>query len=364
MSVSRRDFLRLAGAAGVANLAAAQAARASAAGPANPEWMGMLTDLTLCVGCRKCEWACRQANGLAGEEPIDAYDDPSVFANKRRTSGLSLTVVNRYGSDAAGEKPVHVKTQCMHCIEPACASACLVGAYRKSPQGPVIYDDSACIGCRYCLIACPFEMPAYTYDDPLTPVVRKCMMCVERIRDGASRPACAEMCPVEAITFGKRNALLTLARKKIAEHPDKYVDHIYGETEAGGTCWLYIAGKPFEELGFRTDVGTTPYPELTRGFLSSVPLIQTIWPALLMGAYAFTQRRETLARDSGASVAPPTENGSEKPESGRAVAVNRVAPSDDNPSLPSRSRPGRVQGRGSDQASQTRSESTPPEAES
>ena len=184
----------------------------------------------------------------------------------------------------------------MHCFEPACASACLVAAFRKTPEGPVLYDESVCLGCRYCMMACPFNMPAYTYDEPFSPVVKKCTMCFERIKEEGGVPACAAMCPVEAITFGKRSDLVALARKKIKAHPDKYVDHIYGEREAGGTCWLYIADRPFEELGFRADVGTVAYPELTKGFLSAVPLVLTIWPALLMGAYAFTKRREELAR--------------------------------------------------------------------
>jgi Fe-S-cluster-containing dehydrogenase component len=259
------------------------------------EWMGMLIDLTLCVGCRKCEWACKRANDLPGQQPLSAFEDESVFEQRRRPDAENVTVVNRHPPAAPGGLPVHVKRQCMHCFEPACASACLVGAFRKTPEGPVIYDDSVCIGCRYCMMACPFGAPAYTYDEPAAPVVRKCTMCFERIAEQGGRPACAEICPVEAITFGRRCDLLALARSRIARDPERYVDHIYGEHEAGGTCVLYIADRPFEELGFPPDVGTTPYPELTKGFLSAVPLVLTIWPALLMGAYAFTKHREQHA---------------------------------------------------------------------
>jgi Fe-S-cluster-containing dehydrogenase component len=294
MSVNRRDFLKIAGAAGVASIAGSSAAGSEAVNRVSDDWMGMLTDLTLCVGCRKCEWACRQANGPADSQPIDAYDDKSVFEKKRRTDDISLTVLNRYDSPRAGEKPVYVKTQCMHCFEPACASACPAKAYRKTPEGPVVYDASICIGCRYCMVACPFEMPAYTYDNPLGPVIRKCQMCFERITRKDEAPACAAMCPVEAITFGKRSHLVALARRKIEHEPGKYVNHIYGEHEAGGTNWLYIAGRPFEELGFRTNIGPRPYPELTKGFLSTLPFVQTIWPALLVGAYTFARRREEV----------------------------------------------------------------------
>jgi Fe-S-cluster-containing dehydrogenase component len=266
------------------------------------DWVGVLVDLTLCVGCRKCEWACREANGLAVDEPIVAYEDESVFEKRRRPDAEQLTVVNRNTPEENGGVPVHVKTQCMHCFEPACASACLVSAFRKTPEGPVVYDPSVCIGCRYCMVACPFGMPAYTYDNPTSPVVRKCSMCFERITAEGGRPACVEMCPVEALTFGKRSEMLALARRKMAAEPGRYVDHIYGEREAGGTCWLYLSSVPFDQVGFKTNVGNTPYPELTKGFLSAVPLVLVLWPALLMGAYAFTRNREKLAEERIASA--------------------------------------------------------------
>lgn len=145
------------------------------------------------------------------------------------------------------------------------------------------------------MIACPFLIPAYSYDNPYSPAVRKCTMCYGRTSEG-KLPGCVEVCPVAAMTFGKRSELLTLARERISEAPEKYVNHVYGEDEAGGACWLHIAPRPFEDIGFRADIGSTAYPELTKGFLSAVPLVLTIWPAALMGAYAFTRRREELAR--------------------------------------------------------------------
>jgi Fe-S-cluster-containing dehydrogenase component len=296
MSTNRRDFLRRAGVAGAAAVMGTKSAQATPVERVSDEWMGMLTDLSLCVGCRKCEWACKDANGLPNQQPKEAYEDESVFEEKRRTDAENFTVVNRYPPATPVGNPVDVKTQCMHCFEPACASACLVAAFRKTPEGPVLYNENVCIGCRYCMIACPFYIPAYSYDDPYRPAVRKCTMCFDRITQEGGVPACAEYCPKGAITFGKRSDLITLARDQISREPEKYVNHIYGEHEAGGTCWLYISPKPFKELGFRTDIGSTPYPELTKGFLSAVPLVLTIWPAALMGAYAFTQRREELAQ--------------------------------------------------------------------
>ena len=303
MSTNRRDFLKLAGTAGVAAVTGAQSARAAPVNRISDDWMGMLTDLSLCVGCRKCEWACKEANGLPNS-PMKEYEDTSVFEKTRRMDAENYTVVNRFPPAQPEGNPIDVKKQCMHCAEPACASACLVAAFRKTPEGPVLYNESVCIGCRYCMIACPFFVPAYSYDDPFSPAIKKCTMCFERIIKEGGVPGCASICPEEAITFGKRSDLIKLARDKIRRDPDKYVDHIYGEHEVGGTCWLYVSPKPFEELGFRADLGTTPYPEFTKGFLSSVPLVLTIWPALLMGSAVFSRRREELASaDKGNDVA-------------------------------------------------------------
>jgi Fe-S-cluster-containing dehydrogenase component len=251
--------------------------------------MGMLVDLSLCIGCRKCEWACNDANGLPNQ-PIDAFDDKSAFDTPRRPDAEKFTVVNRYAVEGR-EEPVYVKRQCMHCVDPACVSACLVKAFTKTEEGPVLYNKDLCIGCRYCMIACPFGMPAYEYADPFTPEVKKCSMCHARFAQEGKLPGCTDICPVEAITFGKRADLLTLARDKIRTHPDNYVDHIYGEHEAGGTGWLYIAPTPLEGLGFPSGIGNKGYPELTKGATAAVPLVLALWPMALVGAYNFSKRR-------------------------------------------------------------------------
>ncbi|MBI5866452.1 MAG: 4Fe-4S dicluster domain-containing protein [Planctomycetes bacterium] len=295
MATNRRDFLKLLGTIGAAGAVGGQAHSAPPASSARPDAWAMLSDLSLCIGCRKCEFACKQANRLPNR-PMEDFEDEAVFEKTRRTDRHNLTVVNRFEAPQPGEKAVYAKIQCMHCNEPACASACPVAAIRKTRQGPVDYDPSLCIGCRYCLVACPFSMPAYTYDEPFAPAVRKCTMCFDAVSRTGGAPACAKICPVEATTFGTRHELLVLARDRIHRNPDKYVDHVYGEHEVGGTNWLYLAPKSFAELGFRTDLGDRPYPELTEGFLSAVPLVVAIWPALLLGAYALTKRHEAASR--------------------------------------------------------------------
>lgn len=245
---TRRDFVKLSTLA----LTAAAAANTASAEPHGPrldnDRFGVLVDMTVCVGCRRCEWACNEANNNP-HGPLSECDDQSVFEQARRPQARQYTVVNR-ATDGLG-KPVHFKIQCNHCEYPACVSACLVGAMQKDPHGPVYYDASKCIGCRYCMVACPFERLAYEYDRKLTPMVKKCDLCRERTRLG-KRPACVEMCPVEALTFGKREDLLRVAHARIAAHPDKYVDHVYGETEVGGTSWMYLSSVPFDRLGFPT----------------------------------------------------------------------------------------------------------------
>jgi Fe-S-cluster-containing dehydrogenase component len=247
--VSRRDFLRLTGTAASTAALTAVGARASESGPdLDPDRFGVLTDTTLCIGCRRCEWACAEQNGLPHGDLAD-YGDISVFAEKRRPDREAFTVVNRYEPGAGSNHPLDVKVQCLHCEHPACVSACIVTALEKSPQGPVVYDASKCIGCRYCMIACPFQIPAYEYNDPLTPRVMKCTLCAERTLEEGRAPACVEMCPPEALVFGKRSQLLELAHARIAQNPGRYHPEVIGEHIAGGTSWLMLSDRPATEIG-------------------------------------------------------------------------------------------------------------------
>ncbi|MCG2751745.1 MAG: 4Fe-4S dicluster domain-containing protein [Desulfobacteraceae bacterium] len=290
MSISRRTFLSWLGAAGAGTLLPL---KGHAAGNRQfdgyPESMGVLHDTTFCIGCRSCENACNRVNEFPA--PGVPFSDLSVLEKYRRTTSKTYTVVNRFDvKGKAGDQPgtpVFVKKQCNHCLEPACASACFVKAFKKTKEGPVTYDASVCVGCRYCMIACPFEIPSYEYDEPFTPRVMKCTLCHPRLMEGLV-PGCVEVCPTEALTFGKRENLLTIARKRIQEYPDRYVSHIYGEHEMGGTSWLYLSGVPFTEISMREDLGNISAPMLTSGALSMVPMIAGLWPVLLAGIYAMT----------------------------------------------------------------------------
>jgi formate dehydrogenase iron-sulfur subunit len=299
MGTNRRDFFKLIGVTGcTALLGTARKAGSTEDFAGWPDRYGVLTDTTMCVGCRSCEEACNAANDLP--KPKVPFDDLDVLDEERRPEANAYTVVNRFQNPKDPDWPITVKIQCMHCNEPACASACLVKALKKTPEGAVTYNEDVCIGCRYCMAACPFYVPAYDYSSALEPKIAKCTLCYDRIKEGGVT-ACAEACPAEAILFGKRNELIEIARQRIRENPDTYVNHIYGEYEAGGTSWMYLSAVPFEKIGFHADVGKKPYPEYTRGFLTAVPGVLVIWPALLGGFYAFTKRKEEITAGENAS---------------------------------------------------------------
>jgi formate dehydrogenase iron-sulfur subunit len=292
MELSRRTFFKFAGAAGAAGVVGApRAASASTLHKVNTP--AVLVDATRCAGCRGCEAACSEANHLPA--PAMAGQD-AVFAKHRTQDVTAFTVVNRASADSKQGEARFVKTQCMHCLDPACASACLAKALEKTAAGPVVYHPERCLGCRYCMVACQFDVPKFEFDSP-APYIRKCSFCAERQAQGL-QPACASVCPTGALQFGRREELLEEARTRIYQNPDKYVHHVYGETEAGGTNWLYITDVPFEKLGFRTDLGPTSPPELTRTALAAVPIVLTLWPPLLMGLYTFSRQRGQAAKST------------------------------------------------------------------
>lgn len=271
MEISRRSFFKITGAMAAGVAVRPAEARGKAVTKADDDDLGCLVDTTLCVGCRKCEQACNERHHLP--KPKESFEELTVLEHERRMDETTYTVVNKYYPKRIGTltwrtRPTFVKFQCMHCIDPSCVSACIVGALTKQENGAVIYDPKKCIGCRYCMVACPFQVPAYEYHNALTPEVRKCTFCFNFIKEGGL-PACAQVCPREVITYGKRSDLLRLAAWKMKSNPGKYVDHIYGETEVGGTSWLYLASEPFENIGF-PKLGVKAPPRLTESIQHSL----------------------------------------------------------------------------------------------
>ncbi|MBS4028680.1 MAG: 4Fe-4S dicluster domain-containing protein [Ignavibacteriales bacterium] len=233
---------------------------------------GILIDTTLCVGCYECENSCASRWGF-----------PQNDAHK--LSSEKNTAVQNFGE-------IFVPRLCMHCQDPTCVSVCPVGAFTKTELGPVVYDAEKCIGCRYCMQACPFDVPRYQWNS-VNPKVTKCDMCYERITRG-EKPACVEACLPEARIFGKLEDLLTEAKKRISENPETYHSTIYGMNEVGGASILYLASKPFEQLEMRTNLPQYPLPDLTWAVLSKIPNYIFWGGTLLGGIWWLTNRRREV----------------------------------------------------------------------
>jgi formate dehydrogenase iron-sulfur subunit len=245
--------------------------------------VGLLFDSTRCIGCGACSAACKEANGL----PLPVEE---------RTTAYTWTIVEKV-ADA------HVRRLCFHCAQPTCASVCPVAALQKTPEGPVVYDAARCIGCRYCIMACPFGVPKYQWDQAI-PIVGKCILCAGRVAQGKPT-ACASVCPTGATLFGEREALADEAKRRIAAHPGIYVDHVYGLTEAGGTSVLMLSAVPFEQLGMRTNLPRQPLPMLTWQVLSKIPSFVTVWGVFLFGVHWITKRREIVQEFEAAQRGQP-----------------------------------------------------------
>ncbi len=297
MSISRRKFLGWLTAAGLSGSAFGKVTHAASTKhfEGYPGSLGVLYDSTRCIGCRTCEAACNRVNDLP--PPTLPFDDLSVLDEKRRTDANKFMVINKHADMADVKEPMFTRAGCNHCLEPACASSCFVKAYSKTKSGAVTYDSSVCVGCRYCMIACPFNIPTFEYDSALSPRIRKCTMCYDTRLVNGQVPGCVEECPTESFTFGNRKDLLTIARERMRRFPDRYVNHIYGENEMGGTNWLYLSGVPFGQIGMREDLGITPAPVLTASALASVPMVVGTWPLLLMGIYAVSKRKDKIAKE-------------------------------------------------------------------
>jgi Fe-S-cluster-containing dehydrogenase component len=250
--------------------------------------MGVLVDLTRCVGCRSCEAACNAEQKLP--EPDLPFDDMSVFKDKRRTTEKAYTIVNEY--KVADKETLFRKIQCNHCTEPACLSSCFVNAYTKTKEGAVIYNASVCVGCRNCMIACPFNIPAYSYSSPLNPLVKKCIFCYDtRLKDGKP-PACVDICPQQVMTFGRRADLIKLGHDRIQANPAKYVDKLYGEKAVGGTSWMYLSSVDFDKVGFDGHIQNEPIISNVKDFLGFVPMVLSIWPALFTGVHLLATKNK------------------------------------------------------------------------
>lgn len=240
----------------------------------------ILTDTTKCIGCEECVAACKKANHIGPDLPVR---DPNP-------DGLSAT---RWTSIVIRPGKRYVRKQCRHCDEPACASVCPVGAIHKTKEGPVVYDGSKCMGCRYCMMACPYGIPRYDWTSAV-PYVRKCIMCYPRLMAG-KQPACTEACPQKATIFGSREELIAEAQNRFKKNPGRYVETVWGEHEVGGVNVLYISDIPIDFLGWKKDLGTEALPQTTWRVLKTVPPLFLGTGAVMGSVYWIVDRRMKLS---------------------------------------------------------------------
>jgi formate dehydrogenase iron-sulfur subunit len=249
--------------------------------------MAILTDVTKCIGCEECVAACRKENGTGSDAPYRWQGDPSDLSSTR------WTTISR------GPQGSYVREHCRHCLDPGCAAACPVGALRVSDEGPVVYDPEICMGCRYCMMACPFRMTRYEWESP-TPRIRKCILCHDKITSGAlQQPACTGACPTGATVYGDRDDLLAEAHRRIEENPGTYVDHVWGEHEVGGTSVLYVSDVDLRIAGWPAYLGDRARPILARGVLHTVPWTFVGVAAAMYGIQWITNRRQEVAAAEG-----------------------------------------------------------------
>lgn len=239
----------------------------------------ILTDVTKCIGCSECVTACKAANDLPPDKP------------RRWQAGDGLSAAN-WTSILRLKDNHYVRKQCRHCVDPACATACPVGALHKTPEGPVVYDNDKCLGCRYCMMACPYGIPRYDWDEAV-PYVRKCIMCADRVKAG-KQPACTEACPTGATIFGERDELIKEARRRLAAEPGKYIQKIYGEKEVGGTGVLYISDIDLGVLSNGKELPEKPLPETTKAAMGAVPVVFVGMGVFLTSLRWVIKRRQKL----------------------------------------------------------------------
>jgi len=283
MATDRRSLLKGFAAAAATMTVVSTPAMARDRKQAPSDAVGLLYDATKCIGCKGCVAKCKEVNDLKADTRADAKYDAPEGLNEYAKNVIQLA---RYGDETA-----YVKKQCMHCVDPACVGACMLGALHKGQFGIVSYDVSSCVGCRYCQIACPFNVPKFQWTS-INPKIIKCELCKERLAEG-KQPGCAEVCPRKAVIYGKHQDLLDEAHRRLSADPNKYVQKVYGEKDLGGTQVLYISHIPFENLGFRFS-GEQPVPEtqqavshaVYKGFAAPVALYA------VLGAVMFRNRKK------------------------------------------------------------------------
>jgi Fe-S-cluster-containing dehydrogenase component len=255
MSLTRRDLLKIGPITGVSLAMGDAFVSAQEPLPTPPrDAVGMLYDSTKCIGCKSCVVACADANGLQPDTRVD-----SLHQAPNDLNSFTKNIIKLYKPKDGSGTFAFVKRQCMHCVDPFCVAACPFHALEKDKvTGVVSWTADKCIGCRYCQLACPYQIPKFDWDAFNAKIV-KCEFCKERLGAG-KEPACTYVCPPKAVIFGKRDILLREGHRRIEAHPGKYFENrVYGEKEAGGTQVLYLSAVNFDLLGL-PHLSSTEHP--------------------------------------------------------------------------------------------------------
>ena len=292
MTFDRRSLLTGAAATAAAAVAVTAGGAEGAVKTAPPDAVGLLYDTTLCIGCKTCVVACREANG---KKP-DTSNSNGLWDEPLDLNGQTKNIIKLY-KDPDSPMRSYFKAQCMHCVDPACVGACMIGALQKREKGIVTYKQEYCSGCRYCQVACPFEIPKFEWSSK-APLMVKCELCNHRLAEG-KLPGCVEVCPRKAVIYGKREALLADAKKRISDHPDRYrgykdgdAPRVFGETDGGGTQCLVLSHVPYEKLGLPA-LEDTSHAVLPRSIQHGVyqGMIAPLALYAVLGAVVFRNKR-------------------------------------------------------------------------
>ncbi len=295
-TISRRGFVKCLGVGtgtlALAGLGSTMPAPATAASNAlTGDEKSVLVDIPKCIGCGSCQEGCKTWNNRLPE----ATEFTDNWLNPPKETTKTWTIIKPYYMEKDGRTTRRfVKEQCMHCLSPACVSACPVTALTKNKDGAVVYDDNLCIGCRYCMVACPYFKVNFEWEETF-PRISKCHFCFDRIPRG-DLPACVEACPTGTLTFGPRSTIIQKAKERITERKH-YVGHIFGEKEIGGSGWMYISDVPFEQLGFPVGFDTKPLPDITWKSLTKIPYLAPGIAVFLTGIYYYTDRKYKVAQE-------------------------------------------------------------------
>jgi formate dehydrogenase iron-sulfur subunit len=256
----------------------------------------ILVDNNRCIGCRACMVACKQWNDRKTSE-TKFFSGPG-YQNPKSLNCDTWTLITYNETFVNGRRNwVFGNLRCMHCQDPACVSCCPGKALEKLPEGPVVYRNIRCLGCRYCMLACPFQIPKFEWDNGLSAQIAKCTMCADRVTNGGI-PACVKSCPTQALQFGDRDEMIREAEERIRVNPSHYVHHIYGKDEVGGTCVLHLSQIPFEKIGYKTDLPKDPLPNYTHTAMAAVPPVVVGLALGLSLTYKIIERRQKLAGEA------------------------------------------------------------------